>query len=251
MIDLLWLPGASHEEREASGTDRRLGSHPGRARTGQGSAARHRAPGQLGAAGGDPGRRGYPVNVVVETLEPPAWNDRVQAIRERIGLRAIPIETGVRECTRRCVATRSWRWSSTGRSARAACRLHFFGAETRIPEGVARMAIRTGAAVIGAVGIRRGTRFVAARQPAVRAQPTGDRERDVASAQPADRGVARGPRPAVPRAVVHVPRLLARRQCLMPKHLRDAATVAAYRLALPLCRPRRAARRVSHPRSAG
>ena len=99
--------------------------------------------------------------MIVERLEPPAWNDRVQAIRERIGLRAISMETGGREV-----------YAALGRNEIVAVvfdrplrsggvPVTFFGAETRVPEGVARMALRTGAAIVGAVGVRRGDQIVA------------------------------------------------------------------------------------------
>jgi KDO2-lipid IV(A) lauroyltransferase len=55
----------------------------------------------------------------------------------------------------------------------------FFGAETRVPEGVARLALRTGAAVIGAVGLRRGDRVIALVSPPFEIDRTGDRQRDV------------------------------------------------------------------------
>ena len=123
--------------------------------------------------------RGYPVNVIVERLEPPAWNDRVQAIRERAGLRAIPMETGAREmfaCLRRneVLALLIDRPLQVGGVS-----VRFFGRQTRIPDGVARLALRTEASVIGAVGLRRGDRFVAVVSPPLTFEPTGDRERDV------------------------------------------------------------------------
>ena len=123
--------------------------------------------------------RGFPVNAIVERLEPPAWNERVQAIRERVGLRAIPMESGVREmfaCLRRneVLALLIDRPLRTG-----GVPVRFFGRETRVPDGAARLALRTGASVIGAVGLRRGGRFVAVVSPPLAFEPTGDRERDV------------------------------------------------------------------------
>jgi KDO2-lipid IV(A) lauroyltransferase len=55
----------------------------------------------------------------------------------------------------------------------------YFGAETRVPEGVARLAVRTGAAVIGAVGLRRGDHVIAQVSPPFEIAPTGDRQQDV------------------------------------------------------------------------
>ena len=123
--------------------------------------------------------RGFPVNVIVERLEPPTWNERVQAIRERAGLRAIPMETGAREmfaCLRRneVLALLIDRPLAEGGTP-----VRLFERETRIPDGVARLALRTGAVVVGAVGLRRGSRFTAVVSPPLAFQPTSNRERDV------------------------------------------------------------------------
>jgi len=123
--------------------------------------------------------RGFPVNAVVERLEPPAWNERVQAIRERVGLHAIPMETGAREmyaCLRRneILAVVVDRPLASGGAP-----VRFFGAETRIPDGVARLALRTGASIVGAVGVRRGDRVVAVVSPPLQFEPTAHRDRDV------------------------------------------------------------------------
>ena len=55
----------------------------------------------------------------------------------------------------------------------------FFGAQTRVPDGVARLALRTGASVVGAVGIRRGDRVIAAVSPPFELERSGDRQHDV------------------------------------------------------------------------
>src|ERR1700736_3795992 len=41
--------------------------------------------------------RGHPGRALVETLEPARWNERVQRTRIAAGVKAIPIETGLRE----------------------------------------------------------------------------------------------------------------------------------------------------------
>src|ERR671937_1975300 len=41
--------------------------------------------------------RGKPVSALVETLTPARWNERVQRTRTLAGIKAIPIESGVRE----------------------------------------------------------------------------------------------------------------------------------------------------------
>src|SRR5947209_1542925 len=41
--------------------------------------------------------RGHPVSALVETLKPARWNERVQRTRVAAGVKAIPIEHGVRD----------------------------------------------------------------------------------------------------------------------------------------------------------
>ena len=123
--------------------------------------------------------RGFPVNVIVERLEPPAWNDRVQATRERAGLRAIPMETGAREMFASLRRNEVLALLIDRPLAEGGAPVRFFGRQTRVPDGVARLALRTGAMVVGAVGLRRGDRFVAVVSPPIVFEPTGDRERDV------------------------------------------------------------------------
>ena len=47
-----------------------------------------------------------------------------------------------------------------------------------MPEGVARLALRTGAAVVGAVGVRRGGQIITRISPPFEITVTGDRHRD-------------------------------------------------------------------------
>src|SRR5207237_3509639 len=41
--------------------------------------------------------RGHPVSALVETLKPARWNERVQRTRIAAGVKAIPIENGLRD----------------------------------------------------------------------------------------------------------------------------------------------------------
>lgn len=181
LVDLLWLARSSHADREA------ITTIPGWEHIVE---ALSRGKGMLLVTGhlgnwdlpaAVMAGRGFPVNVIVETLEPPAWNDRVQAIRERIGLHAIPMETGAREL-----------YAALGRNETVAVvfdrplehggvPVTFFSSETRVPEGIARLALRTGAAVVGAVGIRRGDKVIAQVSPPFDVRVTGDRHQDVAA----------------------------------------------------------------------
>jgi lauroyl/myristoyl acyltransferase len=179
LIDLLWLARSSHEQRERAisvvGWEHLLAGLSG----GKGVLLVTGHLGNWDLPAAIPAGRGIPVNVIVETLQPPAWNERVQAIRQRIGLQAISMETGGRELyaalgRNEIVAVVFDRPLRTG-----GVPVTFFGAETRVPEGVARLAVRTGAAVIGAVGIRRGRQIVAEVSPPFAVERTGDRAHDV------------------------------------------------------------------------
>ena len=179
MIDLLYLPIMSVAERERAVTIVGWDHIPDALARGRGVLLVTGHLGNWDLPAAVLAGRGYVTNVIVETLEPPAWNDRVQAIREAVGLHAIPMETGAREiyaALRRneVVAVVFDRPLTDG-----GVEVEFFGERTRVPEGVARIALRTGAAVIGAVGIRRGARFVSPVSPPFDIAPSGHRERDV------------------------------------------------------------------------
>jgi KDO2-lipid IV(A) lauroyltransferase len=178
MIDLLWLSGSTRDEREAVGDIVGWDYITEALERGNGLIIVTGHLGNWDLPAAIMAGRGYPVSVIVETLEPPAWNDRVQAIRDRIGMRAIPMETGIRDV-----------YAALGRNETVAVvfdrpletggvPVTFFGAETRVPEGVARMALRSGAAVIGAVGARRGDRILALVSPPFEIERSGDRRRD-------------------------------------------------------------------------
>jgi phosphatidylinositol dimannoside acyltransferase len=179
MIDLLWLPDATVPERERALTIRGWDHIPAALARGRGLIIVTGHLGNWDLPASVLAGRGYVTNVIVETLEPPAWNERVQALRERAGVRAIPMETGVRDlyaALRRneVVAVVFDRPLTVG-----GVEVTFFGEQTRVPEGVARLALRTGAAVIGAVGVRRGSRFVAEVSVPFEVAVSGDRQRDV------------------------------------------------------------------------
>jgi KDO2-lipid IV(A) lauroyltransferase len=179
MIDLLWLSGSTREEREAAGTILDFDHITNALAQGRGLILVTGHLGNWDLPAAMMAGRGYPVNVIVETLEPPAWNERVQAIRDRIGMHAIPMETGIRDL-----------YAALGRNETVAIvfdrpleqggvPVTFFGAETRVPEGVARLALRTGADVVGAAGVRRGNHIVTFLTPPFEIERTGDRQHDV------------------------------------------------------------------------
>jgi lauroyl/myristoyl acyltransferase len=179
LVDLLWLSKSTREEREAVTTV--VGWHHVEAALSRGNGmvlvSAHLGNWDLPAA--VMAGRGYPVNVIVETLEPPAWNERVQAIREAIGLRAIPMETGVRELYAALRRNETVALTFDRPLEQGGVPVTYFGAETMVPAGVARLALRTGAAVVGAVGLRRGDRVLCIVSVPFDVVTTGDRQRDV------------------------------------------------------------------------
>jgi KDO2-lipid IV(A) lauroyltransferase len=123
--------------------------------------------------------RGFPVNVVVETLEPKRWNDRVQSIRETIGMRAIPVESGVRSMLqvlrRNEILAVLIDRPLTGEGVP----VRFFDRETRVPGGAATLALRSGARLVAAATIRAGDGYVAQISPLIDVERSGNAECDV------------------------------------------------------------------------
>lgn len=122
--------------------------------------------------------RGYPVHELVETLQPKRWNDRVQSIRARIRLRPIPVETGARDMYATLARNEILAMAVDRPLAMGGVSVRFFGRPTRVPEGVARLAIRTGARVIVSAIVREDGRFVNRTMPLPFFEPTGDRQED-------------------------------------------------------------------------
>jgi KDO2-lipid IV(A) lauroyltransferase len=123
--------------------------------------------------------RGYPVNVIHDTLHPKRWNDRVQGIRALIGLRLIPVESGVRQMLRALRQNEILAILIDRPMDDAGVPVHFFGAETRVPGGAATLALRAGAPVVCAVALRTRDGFEALVSPIIEIQPSGDPRQDV------------------------------------------------------------------------
>lgn len=123
--------------------------------------------------------RGYPVNVIHDTLTPKRWNDRVQGIRALIGLRLIPVEGGVRQMLRALRRNEILAILIDRPMGREGVPVQFFGADTRVPGGAATLALRAGAPVVCAAILRKGDGFEAQVSPLIEIQPCGDAQRDV------------------------------------------------------------------------
>jgi len=98
--------------------------------------------------------RGHTVSALVETLTPARWNERVQRTRIAAGVKAIPIEHGLRDMIatlrkREGLAVLVDRPSGTD-----GVPVTFFGRLTRVPGGAATLALRTGSPVVPAALVR-------------------------------------------------------------------------------------------------
>lgn len=97
---------------------------------------------------------GHPVSALVETLKPARWNERVQRTRIAAGVKAIPIESGVREMLS-ALRKREGLAVLVDRPVPSdGVPVTFFGRTTRVPGGAATLAIRTGSPVVPAALVR-------------------------------------------------------------------------------------------------
>jgi lauroyl/myristoyl acyltransferase len=125
--------------------------------------------------------RGYPITIIAETLQPPRWNALVQRTRHAAGVRTIPPESGVRgslDVLRRnevlgILIDRPTHGEAQGVAVR------FFDAWTRVPGGVATLALRTGASILPACMVRDGSGWVIHVQPPILAERSARLETDV------------------------------------------------------------------------
>ncbi len=97
--------------------------------------------------------RGRSVSVLVETLSPPRWNERVQAIRRHVGMVAIPIESGVRDMLA-ALRRNEGLEILVDRPVPDGVPVTFFGRRTQVPGGAAALARRTGAAIVPVAFLR-------------------------------------------------------------------------------------------------
>lgn len=107
--------------------------------------------------------RGKAVSALVETLQPPRWNERVQRTRTAAGVKAIPIENGPRDMLAALRKHEGLAVLVDRPLVADGVAVTFFGKRTRVPAGAATLALRTGSPVVPAVLVRnpRGTGYLA------------------------------------------------------------------------------------------
>jgi phosphatidylinositol dimannoside acyltransferase len=106
--------------------------------------------------------RGHPVSVLVETLKPPRWNERVQRTRIAVGMKAIPVENGLREMIATLRKHEGLAVLVDRPVLKDGVAVTFFGRSTRVPGGAATLALRTGSPVVPAALVRQrnGTSYL-------------------------------------------------------------------------------------------
>jgi KDO2-lipid IV(A) lauroyltransferase len=98
--------------------------------------------------------RGHPVSALVETLQPARWNERVQRTRTAAGVKAIPIENGLREMLAALRKREGLAVLVDRPVVDDGVPVTFFGKLTRVPAGAATLALRTGSPVVPAALVR-------------------------------------------------------------------------------------------------
>jgi lauroyl/myristoyl acyltransferase len=98
--------------------------------------------------------RGRPVSALVETLKPARWNERVQRTRNAAGVKAIPIESGLRDMLAALRKREGLAVLVDRPVEQDGVAVTFFGRSTRIPGGAATLALRTGSPVVPAALVR-------------------------------------------------------------------------------------------------
>ena len=106
---------------------------------------------------------GRPVSALVETLKPARWNERVQRTRLAAGVKAIPIENGLREMLTALRKQEALAVLVDRPLVSDGVSVTFFGRSTRVPGGAATLALRTGSPVVPAALVRdpRGNGYLA------------------------------------------------------------------------------------------
>jgi KDO2-lipid IV(A) lauroyltransferase len=91
---------------------------------------------------------------LVETLKPARWNERVQRTRIAAGVKAIPIENGVRDMLAALRNREGLAVLVDRPVTEDGVPVTFFGRGTRVPAGAATLALRTGSPVVPAALVR-------------------------------------------------------------------------------------------------
>jgi KDO2-lipid IV(A) lauroyltransferase len=125
-------------------------------------------------------RRGYPMNVIVETFEHSRMNRVVAQTREHLGVRLQPMEAGVLPMLRALKRNEMLGILIDQPNATANVRVQFLNHWVTVPAGAAALALRTGASILAGGVIRaRDNSYNAVIHGPVVWTPTGNMDKDV------------------------------------------------------------------------
>jgi KDO2-lipid IV(A) lauroyltransferase len=125
--------------------------------------------------------RGFDVHVIAEPLSPPRWDALVQAAREAVGLRVIPMTASALRFLRVLKEKGILAFLIDRPVEDQGVTVEFFGHSVQVPQGAAALALRTDANILGAYIVRSGKGYVANISPAISAPTTGDDRLDLES----------------------------------------------------------------------
>ncbi|MCL4369716.1 MAG: lysophospholipid acyltransferase family protein [Chloroflexi bacterium] len=124
--------------------------------------------------------RGYPINVVVDSFEPPKLNELIQSVRTTKGVGIIPLENSAAKIIRVLRRNEILALLIDRPSPGDGVPVRLCGEQTAIPAGAAQLALRTGAKIVtGAIVRQPDNTILGTIAPAVEPEPTGDFARDV------------------------------------------------------------------------
>ena len=114
--------------------------------------------------------------ILVEPLEPPQLLNHVIWLRESMGLSCLPAQlSSLREMVRRLHRGETILITCDRDFTNDGIKMDFFGAETSIPDGVVRIAMKTGAAVVPAFNLlRQDGKYDIFWEPAIDLLPEGN-----------------------------------------------------------------------------
>jgi lauroyl/myristoyl acyltransferase len=123
--------------------------------------------------------RGFPVHVITEPLQPPRWDALVQAARQAVGMRVIPMSASAIRFLRVLREKEILALLIDRPVEDQGVDVQFFGRTVKVPQGAAALALRADANILGAYILRSGNRYVANISPAISAPTTGDATADL------------------------------------------------------------------------
>jgi phosphatidylinositol dimannoside acyltransferase len=124
---------------------------------------------------------GCPANVVVEPVQPPALLDLIMGLRASYGIRPLPAGPSLLRAIVAALGRNEVVGLVSDRDVLGSgIPTTFFGAPTRLPAGAAGLGLRTGAAVLPAFTVRRGSgRYLGWFEPPLPLVKSGDVRADI------------------------------------------------------------------------